>query len=144
MKTIISQNLVKKSPKKNKFDSYFSIGHDWFDDPSKNSERCAYIWIMTNDGNFICEQESDEVRHHNDLINKTIIIHEYVTYKGRIDTCKKAASIASCGACFSNQFADFRIDRTSISEEECKGLYNMSVENIKNRFGNDISIHKFR
>lgn len=142
MRIVISQNYTKKSPKKKEFNSYFEIGHDWFDDPSKNSERCAYIWAMTNQGKFICEQESEEIRSHSFLTKN--FYSEYIVYKGRIDTCKKVASIASCGACFSNQFLDPRLDRTSLSEEECKGLYSMSVESIQKRFGKDVTVHKFR
>lgn len=132
MKTIKSDSYSNQEDSESSVPkNYFSVGHDWFD--NRISKGCAYMWYLTTSGEFICEQESDDIPHHGKIKHNKSAYN--MAYKGRVDVCFKQASITTCEGCL-----DERSRRTA---EECEGLRRMAMDYIKQRFGKAIVIHSF-
>jgi hypothetical protein len=126
---------VKAQEQKDLYDNYFSIGHSGF---NEGKYGCNYIWVFYKNGSFRVIEETDLVNNHGTWNIEGELQRDYI-YKGRVDTCKKVASITACDFCFDSQMTPTNGTR----EMFCERMKHMCKDIIYKKFGNDIIIKEF-
>lgn len=131
-------NWYKKAQQQKVYDlddSYLEIGHSGF---NKGEYGCNYIWVFYKNGSFKTVKETDLVNNHGTWRTEGELESDYI-YKGRVDTCRKIASLTACDVCLDSGMNPMNGAR----EAFCERMKHICESNIRQRFGNDITIREF-
>jgi len=116
--------------------NYLDIGHSGF----LNQEYgCNHIYILTKEGQFLSIPETKEVSAHGYWLEKQYENNIQYIYKGRIDTCKKVASLTGTSNCHLGAYSHMN----GSQEAFCERMKHLCKQQIYHRFGNDINIIEF-
>lgn len=116
-------------------DSYLDIGHSGF---NQGKYGCNYIWVFYKSGEFKAIEETDLINNHGTWKNEGALERDYI-YKGRVDSCKKIASMTPCDTCLDSAIKPMNGAR----EAFCERMKHICKSNIYQRFGNNIIIREF-
>jgi len=137
-KNASNTNWYKKAQNEQVYDlddNYLNIGHSGFE---KGEYGCNYLWFFYRNGSFRHTKETDLVNNHGTWKVEGDLSDDYI-YKGRVDTCKRMASLTACDACFNRNLMPMNAAR----EMYCKRMKEVCKNNIHQTFGNDIVIREF-
>ena len=115
-------------------DNYLNIGHSGF---NEGKYGCNYLWFFFKNGSFNFVKETDLVNNHGTWRNNSNLENNYI-FKGRIDICKKIASLSGCDVCLSSD-----TPTNGAREAFCERMKHMCMDNIHQKFGQDIRIREF-
>lgn len=107
--------------------TYFDVGHSGF---FSGQYGCNHIWVLRKDGEFVCFEETPDFRFHNGKITEMDDL-----FKGRVDACKKEASIVGIDIC-----SPTYIENLPMNEARCERMKTRAIKCIKDKFGQDIKI----
>ncbi len=125
----------KRSQSSYNFENYLNIGHPGFD---KGEYGCNYLWFFYKNGTFKHTKETESINNHANWQYEHELSGDYI-YKGRVDACKKTASLTSCGGCL-----NYTKNTINIAKEMfCERLKDVCKNQIYRVFGNDIIIKEF-
>ncbi len=109
------------------------IGHTEYE----GSYGCNYIWIYTKDKGFEFVPETSSQRSHYEVLRRNPDLrsfdgfNEKKLFQGRVDDCKKVASISGCNDCSGLSLASY-----PQKVKECSYHRSKLLESISKQFGN--------
>lgn len=115
--------------------NYLSVGHSGY---NNGEYGCNHLWYFFNNGLLRNIPETERINNHGTWRTEGEI-ENGVLYKGRVDTCKKVASLTPCSDCYLSGNTPMNYAK----EAFCERMKHMCIDKIHQKFGQDIRIQEF-